>query len=150
MRTPTRERAGAEITPSTIAPLDLNLAIEPDDGWNKWCEANAIACEVIADMLAGQKDDTTVATAEDDPPGDNTERLSLTQNQKLVRDAMAAHEGAELLSVRACKGLIPTGKRLGNVTVRKCVKELIEKGLAERPQGPRKGARLTPKGRRTK
>lgn len=73
---------------------------------------------------------------------------ALTANQALVIATMARFDGSLLLSTATVEDEMDVRERLSRETIRKTVTRLIELELAERPEGPRSGARLTMKGRR--
>lgn len=85
--------------------------------------------------------------AEEEKTSDGTE-LSLTQREAGVLNAMATANVGELLPVQAICRNIPAGYPCSERTVREAVRDLIKKKLAERPEGERRGARLTTEGRR--
>lgn len=72
----------------------------------------------------------------------------LTKPQQLVLRTMNMFDPTRLLSATMIVEEIDSHERLSDETVRKCVRKLIESGLAERPEGDRSGARLTLDGRR--
>jgi len=73
---------------------------------------------------------------------------ALTEAQADVLRTMAEFDGSRLLSRDAIVHEMKATTRRSPETVRRCVAKLIEVGLAERPEGPRAGARLTNLGRR--
>jgi hypothetical protein len=74
--------------------------------------------------------------------------LTLSRSELLVLQAMARHGVEKLLSIEAIRGEIPPQDRLSEPPIRDAVNKLIENLLAERPDGERRGARLTLRGRR--
>jgi hypothetical protein len=73
---------------------------------------------------------------------------SLTNPQHITLRAMNSFDPSVLASAaKICEAIDPI-QRLSPETVRQCVNRLIDLDLAERPNGPRKGARLTNTGRR--
>ena len=84
-------------SPTIIAPLDLDLTLETDEGWNKWREANVTACETIADMLTNQPDDAAVADA------DRFELAAWFESEAGIQSAMlrkAASQNRKSMKVR--------------------------------------------------
>jgi hypothetical protein len=69
---------------------------------------------------------------------------SLTKSQTVVLNAMSLLHGPKLLTIDD----ISHRSTYGPDTVGKCIKQFIDLGLAERPEGSRQGARLTMKGLR--
>jgi hypothetical protein len=73
---------------------------------------------------------------------------ALTEAQRITLCAMNSFDRTVLASAqKICEAINPT-KRLSEETVRQCIKRLIKLDLVERPEGSRKGARLTNAGRR--
>lgn len=81
-------------------------------------------------------------------PSEDTEPPALTKTDEAVLVAMSEPDGATLLSAAAIAGLMPLAERLSEKTIGASVRRLIDLQLAERPEGPRQGARLTTQGRR--
>jgi hypothetical protein len=73
---------------------------------------------------------------------------SLTTSQARVLVTMSLFDGSRLLATKAIIEEMDAASRLSAETVRLAVRYLIEVDLAERPDGERQGARLTPAGRR--
>lgn len=73
---------------------------------------------------------------------------ALTSNEVLVLSTMAKFDPSRLLAATRIGDEMESSERLSQETIRKTVKKLIELELAERPEGPRSGARLTIKGRK--
>lgn len=71
---------------------------------------------------------------------------ALTKNQAEVLKTMDIFDASALLSARTTAGEMHN--RVSEETVRASVVKLIELRLAERPEGPRSGARLTRDGRK--
>ncbi len=94
-------------------------------------------------------DGTTDDGPRETPTTDSDEAPpALTPNQTVVIETMAQFDGSRLLSaVTIDEGMDPK-RRLSARTIGPIVRRLIKLGLAERPEGERSGARLTPKGRR--
>ncbi len=88
---------------------------------------------------------TTIASPATDP---DEAPPALTENQSRVLQTMAHFDGSLLLSTKAIDDAMNAPERLSVETVRQCVAKLVEVDLAERPDGPRSGARLRNKGRR--
>ncbi len=76
------------------------------------------------------------------------EQPALTKNQANVLTTMALFDRAQLSSVASITTELPPTERLSEETVRLSVSRLIKLGYAERPEGARRGARLTNEGRR--
>lgn len=82
----------------------------------------------------------------DDPIEDTAP--ALTEPDVRVLKAMACADGSRLLSGEKVAAEMDPKQTLSPRTIGPIVQKLIGLGLAERPQGPRSGARLTPLGRR--
>ncbi|MEM8495759.1 MAG: hypothetical protein AAF663_10275, partial [Planctomycetota bacterium] len=85
------------------------------------------------------------AEAED---ADHLSPLALPKNEQLTLQTLASFDPS-LLNVTAdiCNAMSPS-ERLSERTVRTAINKLIDKGLAERPEGKKLGARATIKGRK--
>jgi len=85
-----------------------------------------------------------------DPSADADESLSpaLTENESSVMHAMHRYDASLLLSTHKIGETMKMAGRLSVRTIELIVKKLIGLGFAERPEGNRKGARLTMAGRR--
>lgn len=79
---------------------------------------------------------------------DEASEPALTASQSRVLAAMAAFDGSRLLTTKAIEEAMDAGTQLSERTIGPTLRELIKYGLAERPQGERRGARLTLRGRR--
>ena len=95
-------------------------------------------------------DDLTSTSDVSPTPAADLDEVSpaLTENQSRVLQTMADFDGSLLLSAKAIAAAMKADVRLSEETVRQCVAKLVEVDLAERPDGPRSGARLNNKGRR--
>lgn len=99
---------------------------------------------MIARRLAG-----SVASGEDGPVApDEPVDPPITENESRVLQTMSRFDASQLLSAKRIADGMDLAERLSEETVRKCVRKLIDSGLAERPEGERSGARLTLPGRR--
>ena len=87
-------------------------------------------------------------SGEDAPDEVEPQAPALTEPQRITLGAMNGFDPSMLASaVRICDAIEPA-QRLSEETIRQAVARLIELGLAERPEGERRGARLTLEGRR--
>lgn len=75
------------------------------------------------------------------------EQPALTNKEILVIRTMDQVDGSRLLSIAGIEQGMAKHERLAARTIGPIVKKLIEMDLAERPEGPRLGARLTRQGR---
>ena len=73
---------------------------------------------------------------------------ALTEPQRITLCALNDFDPSVLASAVRISEAIDTTRRISEETVRQSVNRLIALELAERPEGGRKGARLTIKGRR--
>ncbi len=73
---------------------------------------------------------------------------SLTKSQQTVLKTMTRFGGSNLLSTSEIRGEMDRSERLSEETIRLAIKVLVLADLVERPQGPRKGCRLTLSGRK--
>jgi hypothetical protein len=81
------------------------------------------------------------AMQESPPPG-------LTQNDVRVLRALGEFDPTRLLSAAAIEQEMEPADRLSERTIGEVLRKLIPLGLVERPEGERRGARLTTRGRR--
>ncbi len=81
------------------------------------------------------------------PNGADVE-IGLSRPERMVLTTLSTVDGACLLSVREIVERMPRGEQIAAETARKALNKLIECELAERPEGSRRGARLTNSGRR--
>lgn len=88
------------------------------------------------------------ASVEGEPGADEPARPALKRCQSQVLQTMAQFDGSRLLSAEMIAVEMDSSARLSEETVRQSVAKLIEVNYAERPEGPRSGARLTIAGRR--
>ena len=103
-------------------------------------------CAAAEDSLAPEQPSAEPATAEAAEP---VERLpTLERSELLVLQAMARQGRERLLTIPAIIEEMGDAERMSHPTVGKAVNSLIEQRLAERPNGPRAGARLNGLGRR--
>lgn len=79
--------------------------------------------------------------------GEETQPPALTMSESLVLQTLALFNASQLRSAAAIAEEMDPENRLSEETVRQGVIRLIELDLAERPEGGRSGARLTPAGR---
>lgn len=75
------------------------------------------------------------------------EPVSLSKNQRIVLVALSKFDAREIVAIGEIIDAMEPCERLSESTVREAVNELIEDKLAERPQGDRRGARATTRGR---
>lgn len=73
---------------------------------------------------------------------------ALTANQIIVMRTMARFDPSQLLSAARIEEAIDPSRRISVRTIGDVVRRLHELGYAERPEGDRRGARLTTRGRR--
>lgn len=123
----TDERSETEKIPRTAAIFD---AIKKQ------------SADLVQAAVFGNKPRRPATSEAEDTP------LALTENQTLVLATMAQFDGSRLLSAARIEGDMRPAERLSQETIRKTVAKLIKLKLAERPEGPRSGARLTMNGRR--
>ena len=100
---------------------------------------------VIESLGAPDDNDTkskTLPAVADEPTGP-----ALTPSQSRVLKIMARFDRSQLVSTDRIVAEMDPARPLSDETVRLSVKKLIDSGLAERPEGDRSGARLTPSGR---
>jgi hypothetical protein len=120
-------RAGAESLPANFSAL-----------------ADAIAARVVELQSVPQSESAAperVVEPESDPAND---AITFTDNDRKMYGAMATQDGSFLWSSHA----LGEAAGVSNETARRFVVRMRDHGLAERPEGDRKGARLTTKGRR--
>ncbi|HED53178.1 MAG TPA: hypothetical protein ENJ00_03135 [Phycisphaerales bacterium] len=72
---------------------------------------------------------------------------ALTQNEALVLKTLGLFDSSILVSAATIEREMDPRERISNRTINTAVRRLIEIGLAERPEGPRRGCRLTRAGR---
>jgi len=77
----------------------------------------------------------------------SSEVPAFTKSQRRVIQAMGRFDGSYLLSSEGIANAMEKADRLSERTIGPIVVALIELGMAERPEGHRKGSRLTTKGR---
>lgn len=108
------------------------------------CVASAMALRwIVSELSSGNPRDESSS-------GMNTETQvdALTAAQRLTLLTLNEFDASIVSSVQRICDAMPPENRLSPDTVRHSVLKLIALGLAERPEGLRKGARLTIKGRR--
>ncbi len=99
------------------------------------------------ELPLGSSDGEEASAAIPDGDQDDAQPVALGQTGRLVFSTLAGVDPAVLCSIRDIRKRMPLKDQLGPETVRSAVLKLIEGELAERPNGPRGGVRLTTKGR---
>ena len=128
-----------------VLVYDLNTSAPVEVRVSEVGRRALIACrtETVAGGDSGELKPTALPTVSDE-----SSSVTLTENQRRVLQTMVLFDGARLLSAQMIEVEMEPYERLAIETVRKCVKKLIESGLAERPEGRALGARLTNQGRK--
>lgn len=90
----------------------------------------------------------SVREREREPGATEAAAPALTNSQTRVLQALARVDGSRLLSSELIASEMDIAHRLSERTIGPIVQRLVALGLAERPEGTRSGARLTPSGRR--
>jgi len=105
----------------------------------------------IVEALQSQRhadDANAKAKTHDEPDADGELPPSLSENQITIMRTMAECDPARLLSASRIEEAISPERRISERTIGDVLRRLIELGYAERPEGERRGARLTIRGRR--
>jgi|GEM_PF-6887480 len=106
----------------------------------RWPDVRARLQAVVDALAAGDS-----PAANEDKPGD-CDAPALTQAEQWTLEVMASRDPAALATIPTIVAALPGPKSLASATVKTALRKLIEHGLAERPNGVRKGARLTSQG----
>jgi hypothetical protein len=110
------------------------------------------ALDILANDLAFAQPESQAASAPAlaGPKDEDTPKQgpALTKPEQLTLCTLADLDPAVLASTADIAEAMDAAERLSERTIKSSVRELIELGLAERPEGPKQGARLTIKGRR--
>jgi len=104
----------------------------------------------IVEALQSQRhaDDANAKKMHHEPDADAELPPSLSENQITILRTMAEFDPARLLSTSRIEETISPERRISERTIGDVLRRLIELGYAERPEGERRGARLTIRGRR--
>jgi hypothetical protein len=113
-----------------LSPIDLRRL---DSAWKAlqlWCGRSTVAAP------------ERVAESESEPESEAAS-ITFTANERKLLKSMVSRDGAFLWSAAA----LGEDAGLGDETARRFIVRLCDHGLAERPDGDRRGARLTTRGR---
>jgi hypothetical protein len=119
--------AGAEFLPANFSAL-----------------AEAIAARVVELQSVPQAESAAPERVVESEWDSADDAITFTDNERRLHKAMASQDGSHLWSSAA----LGDAAGVCNETARRFVVRMCEHGLAERPEGKRRGARLTTKGRR--
>ena len=123
---------GLDPTPFTVVQENLT----------KESRASALA---LAELMALSSATSCAISVEGSDENESCDEPALTEPMQIVMRAMKQFDGSRLLSAAAIKEELET--RLNVETVRRVIKALEARGYAERPEGSRRGVRLTRTGR---
>ncbi len=122
----------------------IRWTLEEYERWkaaDSWFGTKALASvlDTIADRLAEGEQ----------PKADDQQGPALTRPELAVIKGLSESGGDMLVTVSALVEALSRGDYpVGESTAKEAIRHLIELGYVERPEGPKKGARLTMKGRR--
>lgn len=136
----------ADLKRPSVYAEDGQITFDPERWLRHGCPLFAgLIRQAVAAAAASSESTVPDAADEDEKP---EQPPALTEPQRITLCAMNSFDRSVLVAVnKICDAMAPT-LRLGEETVRQCVKRLIALDLAERPDGERRGARLTNAGRR--
>ncbi|RMF00583.1 MAG: hypothetical protein D6773_11225 [Alphaproteobacteria bacterium] len=107
-----------------------------------WADRQRMKAMLAGEGRAPQPGRQVTPDDDDQPPP------ALTANEVAVLRTLASIDPAELASVARVEAAMDRAQRVSEKTIRLAIRRLVGLGLAERPEGDRRGARLTIAGRR--